>query len=136
MSETRTITLTNRPPVKIREDAWPVIANASDKDYDNQYEFQANRTWKWFINVRQHEDGRTLVYAGFAYTTAFQSERGYRIRHGKLLTEETSQQAIVDAIVDVCDDMATAQHDSDESAARWRELARDCIADLPADELA
>jgi hypothetical protein len=54
----RTITLTDRPPVKVREDLWPVIASA--RRYDGQVECQANHLWH--LTVRQHEDGRTLVY--------------------------------------------------------------------------
>ena len=60
-SKTRTITLTGRAPVRIREDEWPVIASGSYKDWDNQYEFQANREWKASIRVRQHPDGRKHV---------------------------------------------------------------------------
>mgnify|MGYP001576581350 CR=1 FL=1 len=53
-TKTRTITLTDRPPVTIREDAWPVRAAA--KWWDGAYESQANRTAS--VRVREHEDGR------------------------------------------------------------------------------
>jgi hypothetical protein len=55
---TRTITLTSRPPVRIVEDEWPIIAQASG--YTGEHECQANRTWT--IKVRKHADGRHLVY--------------------------------------------------------------------------
>src|SRR5574342_527023 len=61
MAKQRTITLTDRAPVKIDEDTWPLIADG--KDYSGQYDFQAfDGAW---IKVRRHEDGRTLVY-GYA----------------------------------------------------------------------
>lgn len=41
MTETRTITLTNRPPVRIREDHWPVIAHGLHRAHDGQIECQA-----------------------------------------------------------------------------------------------
>ena len=54
----RTVTLTDRPPVKISEAAWPVIAKASN--HDTHYEVQANNLWH--ITVREHDDGRRIVY--------------------------------------------------------------------------
>lgn len=54
----RTITLTGRRPVKINEAEWRVIARAGT--FSGQHECQANtRAW---IRVRQHDDGRALVY--------------------------------------------------------------------------
>ncbi len=132
---TRTITLTGRPPVKIHEEDWPVIAEAVQSDWDNQYEFQANRKWSWTVKVRQHEDGRTLVYAAYSYTSNFQDERGYSAKHGVLLdAEDATTEGVCRAIESVCSDMADAEADDDYSA-RWKTLAAECIADLPAEEL-
>jgi len=54
----RTITLTDRAPVKIVDDEWSIIAG--DSDHDGQVESQANHIW--WIKVRQHADGRRIVY--------------------------------------------------------------------------
>ncbi len=54
----RTITLTGRAPVKISEALWPRISYASR--HDGKVECQANH--KWHLTVRQHADGRAIVY--------------------------------------------------------------------------
>src|SRR6266705_5049674 len=74
--KTRTITLTDRPPVTIREDDWPVIARADW--WEGEYEFQSNRTAK--LRVREHADGRRIIY-GVA-TSQWQGERD---RHAGVL---------------------------------------------------
>jgi hypothetical protein len=131
---TRTITLTGRPPVKINEADWPMIASASDLDHDNEYEFQANRKTKWFVGVRQHQDGRAVVYATYSHSSAFQSERDYAAKRGVLLPAAASTDQIVEAIKDVCDDMAIAEHRGGDDD-RWAALMHECIADLPAETL-
>jgi len=50
---TRMITLTDRA-VRILEADWPVVAHTHDRIGDITY----------WLNVRMHRDGRTLVYAG------------------------------------------------------------------------
>jgi len=58
----RTITLSDRAPVKIVEADWPEIA--SGKSWGSQRESQANR--RWSLRVRQHKsDGRTIVYGTY-----------------------------------------------------------------------
>lgn len=111
-AKTRTITLTNRPPVRIREDQWPQIAQA--KRWDNQYESQAIRTWA--LRVRQHEDGRTIVYG--AYDSRYAGEHGRRA--GELL--------------DAGADIAASIRRVGEHAG-CDDCIDDCIADLPAVEL-
>jgi len=130
----RTITLTGRPPVKVDEDQWPLIASCSDSEYDNQYEFQANRKSTWHLNVRRHEDGRAIVYAIYKYTTQFQSERDYTAKRGVLLPVGENDQAICDAIREVAEDIARAEHYGDD-ANRWPTLADNCIADMPAEHI-
>lgn len=112
--KTRTITLTGRPPVKIRESEWPVIAQADDSD-DHVHPHQANRTW-WII-VRRHADGRAIVYGG--HESNWQGSRDRRA--GNLLV---AGENIADAIYRVV-----------ESLSANRIMAEDCIAGLPAEEI-
>jgi hypothetical protein len=118
MSEKITVTLTGRAPVRIKKDDWPVIASASW--YSGQHECQAN--YKAYLKVRQHRDGRTLVYG--AYTDGpGGSPLDFRDRyagellpgnHGPFEVEETIKRVAYDTLPD---------------------LAEQCIADLPAEEL-
>lgn len=131
----RTITLTNRPPVVINEDDWELIASASDKDYDNQYEFQANRISKWFIGVRIHnKDRRAIVYATYSYTSNWQNERCYLAKQGVLLPKESSTEDIINAIKEVVNNISDCEHYEEESS-RWKDLIHECVSDLPAEEL-
>lgn len=52
------VLMSERAPVKIDPDEWPILAEACD--YTGSHEVQANE--KWFIKVREHEDGRRIVY--------------------------------------------------------------------------
>lgn len=122
----RTITLTDRPPVRIREDAWPVIARASD--WDGEVECQSHR--KWTIIVRQNrEDGRTIVYGVFE--THWPKEMD--LRCGELLTPPEGT-VIAEEAWFLHDDLASAIHRVAERCGCSR-IADACIADLPAQDL-
>jgi hypothetical protein len=124
--KTRTITLTDRPPVKIREDEWPEIASA--KDWDNTHESQANRRWN--LRVRQNQkDGRTIVYG--TYSTQWQDERGAAA--GELLTPP-SDASIKDDEWYVWDAIPAAIKRV-AANCNCERIADECIADLPAEEL-
>jgi hypothetical protein len=113
----RTITLTDRPPVRVREDLWPVIASA--RRCDNEHECQANHLWH--LTVRQHEDGRTLVY-GSETAGNGGAFRGYEeARAGELLDAGAD---VVSAIIRVGTDARCSKAMQDE-----------CIGDLPAVDL-
>lgn len=131
-AKTRTITLTDRPPVKIREDEWPVIAvgDADDDDSDGRGN-QPNREWTRTIRVRQHEDGRAIVYGTYDYSTCFQGEKGAAARRGILLAATTTD-SIIAAIRSVGADLADAEGDAPDN---WREAIQACIADLPAEAI-
>lgn len=113
--KTRTITLTDRAPIRIVESDWPQVAVA--RWHDGQYESQANRTAH--VRVRQHADGRRIVYGGS--TSQWQGERGTDA--GYLLDAPPDEQRTVAAI-----------HDVAEAVGR-PDLADECIADLPAQDL-
>lgn len=61
MGKKLTISLTDRRPVTVDCDIWPIIAQA--RDWDNQYECQANEIWRLIVRQCQNEgDGRCIVY--------------------------------------------------------------------------
>ncbi len=112
-AKTRTITLTDRPPVRISEAAWPVIASA--RRHDGQIEPQANR--RWYLTVRQHSDGRTIVYG--VYDTVLTG--GEPLAAGELL--------------DAGEDIVAAIRRVGKDAACSESVIAACIADLPAEDL-
>lgn len=127
-----TITLTGRKPVTIVKDQWPIIAEAGDKNWDNQYEFQANRTWNYDLKVRQHEDGRTIVYGIYRYGTHYQGESGACIRGGEMVAADDVIPAIQRVGKWMADNLPSNHADEAEIFHR---LVNECIADLPAEEL-
>lgn len=115
--KTRTITLTDRAPVKIREALWPRIAYASR--HDGKVECEASH--EWHLTVRQHADGRAIVYgsevAGMGGVC-----QGY---------EEARAGVILDAGADI----AAAVRRVGERARCSDAMIDEVIADLPAVEL-
>jgi hypothetical protein len=126
-----TITLTGRPPVKITKDEWPVIASSDDKEFDNQYEFQANRTATWKLLVRQHKDGRTIVYAIHSYDSHWQGESGRDVRGGEMLAGGTDISAAIFRVASEIELRLPEQW----GKGTFPRLAHECIADLPAVEI-
>lgn len=124
----RTITLTGRPPVTVDEATWPLIASAKDHVYDGQYDFQSFRHSRWFIGVRQHSDGRAIVYATYSYEYA--GRDGLEAKAGRLCESDE----VVSTIGEVADSITEFDHNEDE-ARQWFRLAAECIADLPAEDL-
>jgi len=53
-----TITMSERTPVKISLIEWPIVARADR--HDGKVECEANHLWT--IRVREHRDGRRIVY--------------------------------------------------------------------------
>lgn len=116
MPETITITLTNRPPVTVRKDAWPIVAEA--EHYDTEHRHQANRFWR--MKVRQHEDGRAVVYAVF--DSAYRGERDKRA--GEVVPADADIAAAINRVA------LSMGWETDPGS-----VAASCIANLPADEL-
>lgn len=132
--KTRTITLTDRAPVKIREDEWPIVAHGSYSNHDNQYESQANRKWKCDVRVREHEDGRAIVYGIYDYDTAFQGERGFAAKAGALIGASTDRVSAIRSVGETLTESAVeAGHE--DFVAHISAAVRECVADLPAEEL-
>jgi len=133
----RTITLYDRPPVRIREDEWPIMAAAEWAWHDGEVESQANRKHYCLLRVRQdRQQGRTVVYGVARYVTNWQREEPWEYRGGQLLDTDsgTMMANIVAAIREVGNRVADSIPDED-TARHMRELVDECIADLPAEEL-
>jgi len=120
-------------PVTITDDAWPRIASA--EWHSGAIECQANETA--YVRVRQHEDGRTLVYgvrergpggmpAGYRGTSA-----GYLLAASHVpgdgpdagRSRPTADEDVVRAIRRVA------------GAIGMERLGSECIGDLPAETL-
>ena len=118
------ITLSDASPVSIDPEAWPIVARADW--HDGQVECQANN--ERTIRVREHADGRRIVYGrqfagnGGQYMGTRNPEAGYLIpagesRHGE--GDEATIRAIRRVAGAIGDD----------------ELGAECIGDLPAQEI-
>jgi hypothetical protein len=113
------ITMSERRPLLIVKAEWPIVARADW--YNGEHERQANTVRR--IRVRQHADGRRLVYGlqeaglGGQYIGTRNPEGGFLVEAGA--SEDETVRAIrrVGGII------------GDDG------LADECIADLPAEEV-
>lgn len=111
MSTKRKITLTDERPVLVTDEEWPVVASAShDKDGSGN---QANR--RQYMRVRQHADGRCLVY-GWS-ESSWQGEHGRQAGFRATPDDCPRQLRMVAGLVGI---------------EEW--LVMQCISDLPAQD--
>jgi hypothetical protein len=129
MSTQRTITLTARPPVRIEEGEWPVIARGSGDSYaggdfgKHRQALAQGEVDTYSLRVRMHADGRHLVYGVLvSANAAWRAPAGGECRRGGELLDK--EEDVVSAILRVGEDL----HIPDG-------VVRECIADLPAEEL-
>lgn len=125
----RTITLTDRRPVTIVESEWPKIASARGdscgiSDYARyQQAMSQNECDKYFIHVRQHADGRVLVYGILsAADSAWGAPAHGQDWRGGYLLENVS-------------DVVAAIKRVGREGGIPESVVRDCIADLPAEQI-
>ena len=119
-----TIRLSDRSPVCLVEAAWPKVAYG--EDYSGQYDFQSFDGV--CIAVRQHADGRTIVYG-----RAGDWEGG-----GRLERENRSAGFLLakgDDVVRAIRRVAGILEGTAFIGAMAHAAARRCIADLPAEEV-
>lgn len=131
------ITLSERRPVTIAPEEWPVIAEATH--HDGAVRSQANT--EWAIKVREHRDGRRIVY-GYVQAGGGGKPAGWR---------ETRAGYIVDAISrdsmrqpDAGGALVSTYPDDAETIRAIRrvagvidrdDLGAECIGELPAETL-
>ena len=130
-SKTRTITLTGRNPVKIQDRDWPILASATDdshtgSDYGrHQQALSQGECDRYGLYVRQHADGRALVYGILdAAVSAWGAPAGGEdYRGGVLLASAT------------LDQIAAAIREVGQECGLPDALIRECVANLPAEEI-
>jgi hypothetical protein len=117
------IPMSEQRPVTIDPEAWPVIASATD--HDGQVKCQANNEWR--IKVRQHSDGRRIVYGSHDAGNGGQ-HIGFRPTYGGFLVDARAKEREVD------DETIRAIRRVAGLIDRT-DLGEDCIQDMPAAEL-
>lgn len=140
--KTRTITLTDRHPVKIIEADWPVLARGDSDSWTGgdyaRYQQAASHGEidDYKLIVRQHEDGRTLVYGILdAADSAWGAPaRGESWRGGVLLHPHAAESGVNYRALDG-HEIAAAIREVGESGGLPDAVIRACIAGLPAEEL-
>ncbi len=133
--KTRTITLTGRPPVSIREDQWPQIASGVWYDHDGVISYQANQTWKLELRVRQHADGRAIVYAVY-YDSNFQHTRNFTARVGQLVPIGGDLPMAIKEVGEMLRKrLADADNNVSEDQRYVAEVVAECVGNLPAESL-
>lgn len=135
--EFRTILLSSRPPVRVRDANWPVVATGSFDEHDGgEVASQATRTWRATLRVRQHDDGRTLVYGAYVYDTAHPRERGFEAHEGILLgLGSVDIVTMIREVGEALSRAAEAVRSEHDYRLHIYDAVRRCIADLPAQTL-
>jgi len=111
---TMKVIMSERAPVTIITADWPIIAEASR--HDGAVACQANNEWS--IVVREHTDGRRLVY-GWQVAGNGGQHAGFRPRHAGWVVDKDDDDDVT-AIRRVAGVIGDEQ------------LGAECISDLPA----
>lgn len=116
-----TITLTDRNPVTITKAEWPAIASSAHTPgaMRNGTPVPDYETDTHKLTVRQHADGRTIVYGVLSASTAWTGTEDWR--GGELLAAGENVAAAIKRV-------------GAEGGLTDR-CIRECVADLPAEEL-
>lgn len=129
----KTVRMTNRPPIQFAKATWPKIAFARDSWHDGKVECQAHRIASAWVSVRVHADGRALVFGEASYSSAWQGEDGIDTYAGFIVPSadgERDIEGIIEAIGRVVAILAEVGPNLD-----YAKLERDAIAALPAEEV-
>lgn len=127
-----TITMSESRPLKIDPAAWPKIASASK--HDGRVECEANHEWD--IRVREHKDGRRIVYGAYEAGNGG-VHIGFRAKHGGFIIDPKTESI-------PGENASRTVPDEEETIRAIRRVAGiigddamgdECIGELPAQEL-
>jgi hypothetical protein len=131
------VTMSERSPLKLDPELWPRIARVGR--HDGAVACQANT--EWYICVREHADGRRVVYGGKIAGNGGQYA-GFRDSRGGYLIEAIRDEKRPPREVE---GLVTYVHPDEEETIRAirrvagiigdDQLGDECIGDLPAEEL-
>lgn len=126
-----TITMSDRAPIKLARADWPHVATADW--HTGEHASQANEVAS--ISVREHDDGRRIVY-GHRDRGPGGMAIGYRGKYAGFLIE-SEQDPTKSTGVGRPNEAGTIRAIRRVAGViDMPELADECIADLPAEELA
>jgi hypothetical protein len=107
----RTVTLTNRAPISIIEDDWPVFAEGACGDGC----YEAGYDWKISVRARREkrrktgcgfwEGGRVLIHAKYEYWNESHEDDAQTVRVGRLLTQYEAASELWKHIVEIGDEL-------------------------------
>jgi hypothetical protein len=129
-----TITLSDRPPVRIDPEQWPVVASADERpgSFVNGTPKPDYETDHYAIKVREHADGRRIVYgscdAATAWTGSRDAKAGYLLAPPQPLGHRDGTSDRDDETIRAIRRVAGAIGNS--------ELGEECVHDLPPTDLA
>jgi hypothetical protein len=130
-SEKIEITLTSAQLVSVTETQWPEIAIAKvtrqEWEKDSTWGWDVVRSWRAWLHVRQHKNGRAIVYGSAHHATGWcektKDEKEYKVYAG-VLTEPNAN--LETAINDVAGTLAELIGDDLDTG----KLVRRCLAAL------
>ena len=119
------ITLTDHAPVRISKDKWPILSSVNETLYSDNPDPSANEKIKSGsvrLIVRQHQDGRAIVYGVHENDDPLgNADFSYNRRGGELLPARSDLPAVIKRV--------------GTSLGIGEELIQACIAGLPAVDL-
>jgi hypothetical protein len=127
----RTITLTDRAPVCVREDLWPIVAKArGDSRTQHHTPVPDYEIDSYYLTVRQHTDGRAIVHGRLDASTAWTGSEGRA--GGEMVAAIQDPTRATGVTMPDLSEIARVIRRVGEECGLPDRVIRECIADLPA----